>query len=192
MMKSPLFVFALEAEATDKFADLHTLYTGVGKVNATYVLTQHLLTAPVKPSIVINCGTVGSRAFAPGSLLQCHDFVQRDMDVTALGFAPFQTPFSSDPAVINGGAVAWPELPMATCGTGDHFVTRWPDDAPYQLVDMEGFALALVCARLNVPFMSLKYVSDNADDSAHVDWGAALNRAASAMRTAVDQVLGQD
>jgi len=189
MTQNFLFVFALEGEACDQFHDLPVLFTGVGKVNATLALLSHLMTAPVKPELVINCGTVGARDFAPGTLLQCHRFVQRDMDVTALGFPAFQTPFSEVPPIVSGGAKIWPDLPDAVCGTGDHFVTKWPDDAPFQLVDMEAYALACVCAQQGIPFMSLKYVSDNADDTAHVDWGAALKRAAVSMRGAVDRFM---
>ena len=39
-----------------------------------------------------------------------------------------------------------------------------------QLVDMEGYALAKVCRKLDVRLISVKYITDGADDSAHLDW----------------------
>jgi adenosylhomocysteine nucleosidase len=113
------------------------------------------------------------------------------MDVTPLGFAPYQTPFSNLPVPLAGGADMLPDLPVAVCGTGDHFVTKWPDGAPYALVDMEAYALAAVAQDAGVPFMALKYISDNADDASHTDWGAALERAARALRAAVDQHIAR-
>ena len=42
------------------------------------------------------------------------------------------------------------------------------------LVDMEGYAIALACAELGVPVHLVKRVSDNADETAH-DWSAAVD-----------------
>lgn len=184
-MTAPLFVFALPTESAHHFDDLPTLYTGVGKVQAALTLTHYLHTTPTRPSLIINCGTVGSRVHAPGTIVQCHDFVQRDMDVTPLGFAPYQTPFLDAPVILKTNGPILPNIPVAVCGTGDHFVTHWPDNAPFDVVDMEGFALATIAAHFDIPFLAVKYISDNADGDAHVDWGAALTRAATALRAAI-------
>ena len=42
------------------------------------------------------------------------------------------------------------------------------------LVDMEGYAIALACTELGVPVHLVKVVSDNADETAH-DWSAAVD-----------------
>jgi len=55
---------------------------------------------------------------------------------------------------------------VGTCGTGDWFVcdsdrAHWVQDTFHPLVcDMEGGAFAQACYRNNVPFMSVKSVSD--------------------------------
>jgi len=41
-------------------------------------------------------------------------------------------------------------------------------------VDMEGYALAKVCRKMGVQLVSLKYITDGADDQAHNDWAANL------------------
>ena len=41
---------------------------------------------------------------------------------------------------------------------------------PCQLVDMEGYALAKVCKKLDVRLISVKYITDDANDTAHLDW----------------------
>jgi adenosylhomocysteine nucleosidase len=192
-MTSILFTFALPSESAHHFDDLTTLYTGVGKVNATLMLSRYFLDLMRQgkdlPSIVVNCGTVGSRDHLPGTVVQSHRFVQRDMDVTPLGFAQFQTPFDDMPVVFETTGFILPHLPDVVCGTGDHFVTNWPNQAPFDIVDMEAYALARACLMYKIPFLAIKYISDAADGDAHVDWGAALDRAAIALRAAVDPIL---
>lgn len=184
-MTKPLIVFALEQESQNLFTDFDVLYTGVGKVNAAYGLMQRILHAGPRPSLVVNLGTAGSRQHKPGSIVNCTRFVQRDMDVTALGFAPYQTPFSDDPVMLEYGQVVQ-NLPQGVCATGDQFDTSGKAEA-FDVVDMEGFALAIVCQRLQLPFLCLKYVSDGADGAADTDWGAALERAAKALAEALQK-----
>ena len=63
----------------------------------------------------------------------------------------------------------FPHLAQGVCGTGDSFETGIPKVA-CQLVDMEGYALAKVCQKLGVRLISVKYISDGANDTAHLDW----------------------
>lgn len=46
-----------------------------------------------------------------------------------------------------------------------------------QLVNMEGYAIALACTEPGVPAHIVKRVSDRADETAH-DWSAAVDRCA--------------
>lgn len=178
----PLIVFAMEQESQDVFRDYDVLHTGIGKVNAAYALTARLA-AKNPPGLVINMGTAGSRRHKGGSIVNCTSFIQRDMDVTALGFARWQTPFSEDPAVIHYGA-ALKGFVQGVCGTGDNFDASEGAGA-FDVVDMEAYALALICLREEVPFLCLKYVSDGADGQAHKDWNAALHHAAEQLKMAL-------
>lgn len=168
--KNPLLVFALEQEAGTYFSSFNVLFTGLGKLNAALSLQQAL--AQSAHDIVINLGTAGSKNFSRGRVVCCEGFLERDMNVEALGFKPYQTPFS-DPSehLLKGLLVRG--LPSGVCGTGDSFVSdRYPKD--YQLVDMEAYALALVCHRKKTPFLSLKYISDGADQEAAAEWNTKL------------------
>lgn len=177
-----LVIFALENEAQGQFADYNCLFTGVGKVNAAYMLMNYLSSNPT-PDLIINLGTAGSAVFKAGETIQCDRFIQRDMDVTPLGFEKFQTPFSDFPPLlkVNGPQTS---LPKGICGTGDHFDTAHTGD-DYDLVDMEGYALAHICTKESIPFLSLKYISDGADGSAHEDWEKALDAGSKALRSAM-------
>lgn len=178
----PLLVFALPQESQDVFDGYEILYTGVGKVNAVYTLTRRLLQG--KPGMVINLGTAGSARHKAGSVVNPTSFVQRDMDVTALGFVKFQTPFSKDPVRLTGGQRA-EDFPDGICGSGDNFAAVVAAPVDYDVIDMEAYALALVCQREGVPFLCLKYISDGADESAATDWNAALHHTAEVLLAAL-------
>ena len=94
MKKNILIVSALEVETQGKLDDWDVIYTGVGKINATMTLVDRLTDYNyVKPDLVINYGTAGSRKIKTKTLVDCMKFVQRDMDVTGLGFLRGETPF---------------------------------------------------------------------------------------------------
>ena len=176
MEKNILIVSALEVETQGQLEDWDVIYTGVGKVNATMTLVDRLTDYNyVKPDLVINYGTAGSRKIKKKTLVDCTKFVQRDMDVTGLGFLRGETPFEQDPPVIiQPQHIDFNPIGRnATCGTGDCFVE---DKSQYygEVVDMEAYALAKVCYLYGVPFISFKYITDGADEQAHEDWEANL------------------
>ena len=172
-----LIVCALEMETQGQLDDWkphNILYTGVGKVNATHHLTKRLLADKtmnydVRIRLVINYGTAGSRKYQQGELVDCTKFVQRDMDVTGLGFIKYQTPFEKNmPIQLDCDDVDFnPIGKKALCGSGDSFVQ---EETIGDVVDMESYALAKVCKLYNVPFISFKYITDGADGDAGVDW----------------------
>jgi len=177
-----LIVCALEQETQgqlDNYFDdeRQILYTGVGKVNATLKLTQrlhssHLHYMPKMPELVINYGTAGSRKIKKGQLVDCTKFIQRDMDVTGLGFMKHQTPYESpNEMVVRSTSEFNPIGKNYTCGTGDSFVENIEKgDSNIDVFDMESYALAKVCRYYEVPFISFKYITDNADEHSPKDW----------------------
>ena len=200
-----LIVAAMPEELQGLFeaAQIPVVYTGLGKVNACYFLMRAL--AQLRelgqiPRAVVNFGTAGSSSFKTHSLVEITKFVQRDMDVTALGFARGTTPYDTEPAVIAVEKVL-SQLVSGCCGTGDNFEITHPEtqfaahdeelqpsffgEAPrslllphYDVVDMEAYALAKVCLFEDLRFVAVKYISDGADHSASNDWVANLPRAA--------------
>jgi len=168
-----LVAMALRAEGAGRFeaAGIPVLYTGVGKVNAAVALTQALARyreAGRAMPLVANFGTAGSARIAPRTLVACRRFLDRDMDVGALGFAPGVTPFDPLPPMLEFGR-RFPALPEAVCGSGDSFATRAHDDA-CDVVDMEAYALAKACRIADAEFACAKYVSDAADADAAQHW----------------------
>lgn len=176
-----LFVFALEAEAADAFSHVDAVFTGIGKVNAAIALTKALQRR--RPKLIVNLGSAGSPRYGKGQLVCCTRFVQRDMDVTPLGFARYETPFADIPVVLEQG-LSMPGLPLGICGTGDNFETQH-GEAPYDVVDMEAYVLALIAREEGISFLCLKYVSDDAGSDAADDWSVQVHLAAAAFAKAL-------
>ncbi len=176
-----LIVCALEQEVNGELDDYlpdprQIIYTGVGKVNATGQLTErlhssHLHYLPLMPKLVINYGTAGSRDLPIGELVDCTIFTQRDMDVRGLGYMKGQTPFENlIPMILDYDHVQFnPIGKKLRCGTGDNFV-QTDKDTYSDVYDMEAYALAKVCFVYDVPFISFKYITDNANEQSPKDW----------------------
>ena len=153
-----LFVAALKEETVGLNYFHHI---GVGKVNATYNLTK--LIQEHKPSEVINYGTAGAIKKGLSGIVEVTKFYQRDMDVRGLlDLKLGETPFDDINEIINLNE-------GYSCGSGDNFVNK-QIEMEIDLVDMEAYALAKVCKLESIKFRCFKYISDNADDSASVDW----------------------
>jgi adenosylhomocysteine nucleosidase len=173
-------VMALRLESAGVFeaAGVPVLYCGVGKVNAAIALTKALSRyahAGEDMPLVVNFGSAGSRCHAAGTLVACHEFVQRDMDVRGLGFALGVTPYDEAPSRLSFDPVF--HLPAAVCGSGDSFATT-EVEADCAVLDMEAYALAKVCRCENAQFACVKYVTDGADTSAADDWQRNVHKAA--------------
>jgi len=179
-----LVVMALPEETAGQLevAGAQVLYTGVGKVNASYALTRELLrrrAAGAAVGRVLNLGTAGSAGWGRGAVVGCDRFIQRDMDASALGFAAGVTPFDPTPAELRWD-VELPFLPAARCATGDSFVTQATVE-PFDVLDMEAFALARVCHAEGLRFACAKYVTDGADAAAAADWSGGVAAGAAAL-----------
>ena len=143
--------------------------------------------------MILNAGVAGCATDLPtGSLVVASEFVQHDVDTTAVG----------DPIglVSTVNQVAFPTWQPGRCvellkalgtpavtgrvATGDWFAvkgnrSRWIADTFHPtLVEMEGGAIAQVCLRNGVKFAALKSVSDHlfSDNQAeeYFDFGHAL------------------
>ena len=176
---------------------------GIGKVQAA-ALTQALLDRGA--AAVLFTGVAGGvdPTLRVGDLVVATDALQHDVDVTALGYALGQVPGHEAvrwPADARLGAlvaeaarrVAAAEGVRAVLGTvasGDRFVAHPEDVARLRATfgaacaEMEGAAMAQVCAAWGVPWAIVRSVSDTADHDAHVDF-RAFTRVAAARAVAV-------
>ncbi|OIN59319.1 5'-methylthioadenosine/S-adenosylhomocysteine nucleosidase family protein [Arsenicibacter rosenii] len=175
-LEETLFVFALESEAGTSFDNRHTLFTGIGKVNAAVKLTRAIYRS--RPKLIVNLGSAGSNVYKKGEVVCCTAFVQRDMDVRGLGYALYETPLSGIPMVLSYG-LTLDGLPKGVCGSGDSFDMSHAETI-YNVVDMEAYPLALIAMQEQIPFLCLKYITDGANDAAAEDWNMLVHRASEA------------
>lgn len=167
-MSGILVLTALKSELTSSRAPdgVKVIYTGVGKINTAMTTTAALLAD--RPRLVVNYGTAGKIAEDLNGLLEVARVVQRDM--MAMPLAPRGvTPLCDDATVLTSG------FGTVVCGTGDSFVTAadpWLIENMVDLVDMELFAIARVCAQFDVPWRAFKFITDDANDFAHEHWTA--------------------
>ena len=79
-------------------------------------------------------------------------------------------------------------LPVRGLATGDMFVSdtalRTELAKKSQLCDMEGYSIAAVCQRFDVPCTLLKQVSDSANEESKGTWANVLDRGARQLASA--------
>ena len=153
-----IFVAALEEEV--RGLEYFKLL-GVGKINASYRTMQ--IIQDFQPKEIINFGTAGSINKELKGIIECTSFFQRDMDCRGLlDFKLGETPFDDIKEILISSK-------GYSCGTGDNFVNK-QIEVQVDVVDMEAYAIAKVCLLNNVKFRCFKFISDNADSSANLDW----------------------
>ena len=174
-----LIVCALEIETQGEMDDYNVLYTGVGKVNATFGLSNYLSMSDEEtlPKLIVNFGTAGSRDLKIGDLIDCKKFLQRDMNCVPLGFQHGQTPYEDDVPImlefpnvefnpVNKHFRGWGFI----CGSGDNFVTNMNKEIDsVEVFDMEAYSLAKVCHFYETEFISFKYITDNVNGKSPED-----------------------
>ncbi len=164
---------------------------GVGKVNAA--LCAQTVVSEFGATHVVNTGAAGGLAegLRVFDMIASTDAVQHDFDTTAFGYALGQIPgndspfFMADPLLRACALRAFAAIPdgerkgtmlEGRVATGDVFVaddeTRNRIRAAFSpaCVEMEGGAVAQVCALNGVPFLILRSVSDLAGHEATVSY----------------------
>jgi len=175
----------MELEGAFENQGFEVNYLGLGKINAASSITT--LIHQCSPTHIINVGTAGSSKFPAGTIVECSGTVQRDMDVSPLGFAVGQTPFDEIDGLIDLETFIT-DAQHGICGTGDSFETS-EGKVAYDLVDMEGYAIAKVCKKFGVGCTLLKFISDGSDHTAHADWSENLKHAGPALLIACQKLF---
>ena len=180
-----LILSALEEETNNEvFLDknnktIKTIYTGVGKINATIATLKAI---PLFPELktIINFGTAGSNTIPIGKLIGCTKFIQRDMDARSLGQKLGKTPYDKTPKILNFKSNILNDENII-CGTGDSFCSN----IEYDLVDMEAYAIAKICWIHGISFVSYKYISDGGDAN---EWKINISNGVNKFKKIISQV----
>lgn len=159
-MKTIILV-ALPEELDAKRVNAPVVYTGVGLTNATLMAYDAIVN--YSPELIINYGSAGALKNHTG-LLSIAAVCQRDANCEPLRERGFM--LGENILYYQSGNSG------VRCGSGNNFVTdpdQWTKDH-CDIVDMELWGIAKVCDKLNMPWISMKYISDNADENSSNTW----------------------
>ncbi len=163
--------------------------SGVGEIRAA--LTAQMLVDIFEVEAILNFGFVGSldNRFEVGDMVIVgatvhYQFDTTEIDDVAVGqYDGKESPYLHLDSVLIakvqnalGGM-----LPVVVDASGDKFVAS-KEEKDYlrsfgaHVCDMECAALAIATERNNIPLLSIKVISDKADESANVSFGEVLKR----------------
>ena len=172
---------------------------GIGKVNAA--MGAAIALDCDKFDGVINTGWSGavSEVFK-GDIIVSDSCVECDFDLTPIGRLPGQKPgqeeyiYKCDNPLYKA-ACSVEGFKHGNLGTGDFFLTDKALGEKYKNLfninafDMESGALGAVCYLLGVPFVSIRKISDNADDVSVSEYSDSLASDVTAFSDIILKVL---
>lgn len=169
---------------------------GYGKVNAAIATQKGIDKYPIER--VINYGFVGSMT----EKLKIGDYVvpqktfQHDFDLTPLGAKPYHVLEQKESVfTINEEMtkkLLAKEKNIKTCEyclTGDKFMTEKLQGFDDAICDMEAYSVARVAWAYNLPFFSLKLVSDSVCKEGQNDFFASIDKWSSEMQEYIGKLI---
>lgn len=185
-----LFVMAADLEYGPALrARIRPLMTGVGPVEGGVALASALAGMAERPRLVVSLGSAGSRVLDQARVYQVTSVAYRDMDASAIGFAPGVTPFLDLPARIDLPHLI-PGLPGASLSTGANIVSGAAYDAIAEdMVDMETYAHLRAAQGFGLPLIGLRGISDGVAELGQLaDWTQYLHLIDARLVEAVDAI----
>lgn len=153
---------------------------GIGKVNAAAAAAY--LIGTEKASMILNAGLSGAvSGLKREDMIAGESYIECDFDLTAIGYAPGEkcdgqkSLLKADEKLL-AYALESKGITKAPCGTGDIFLSDkvkkefFRETFSIQSFDMETGAIASVCDKAGIPMLSLRKISDDADDTSVEDY----------------------
>lgn len=175
--------------------DVVAVQCGIGKVNAALCTQTMILT--YQPELIVNSGVGGSlvKALTFGDIAIAKNLVQHDVDTSPLGdpvglvSTINKIYFECDERAVRLIDEIVADMDgvsgmIGTIASGDQFIASsarkdWITEHFNAIsCEMEGGAIAQVCAVAGVKCAVIRAISDNADDESHMDYGQFVKMAA--------------
>ena len=169
--------------------EIFLVRSGVGEIRAA--MTFQLLVDRFDVDVVLNFGFVGSldNRFDIGDIVLAEKIVHYQFDTSAIDNVPVgqydgndSIYFTADKALIEKVQNELPyKLPEVIVASGDKFVAS-NEDKEYlrtlgaQICEMECAGLIIASQRNNVPLLSMKVISDKADESADISFAEVVRK----------------
>ena len=181
--------------------DLVAVKCGIGKVNAASA-TAYLI-GEDKADYILNAGLSGAVSrLKREDMVAGTKYIECDFDLTAIGYAPGVKAdgqrylYEADPTLLSY-ALQSEGIIAAPTGTGDIFLADkvkkdfYKDTFGIEAFDMETAAIAAVCDKAEIPMLSLRKISDDADDSSVEDYREMNNRKESCLTELLVNILSR-
>lgn len=172
---------------------------GIGKVNAASA-TAYLI-GEDKADYILNAGLSGAVSrLKREDMIAATSHIECDFDLTAIGYGPGVKAdgqrylYSADETLLSL-ALQSEGIIAAPTGTGDIFLTDkekkdfYKNTFGIEAFDMETAAIASVCDKAEIPMLSLRKISDDADDSSVEDYREMNNRKESCLTELLVNIL---
>lgn len=175
-----------------KNANIICINCGIGKVNAA-TAAAHL--ADNGCTYILNYGLSGGiSGVRRGEIVLPDKFLEHDFDLTGIGYKPCEKPsqkyiYDADKTLLQKAKSVLGGCGAGTAVCGDRFICSAADrdflrdNFAATTCDMETAAIASVCDMAEIPYLSLRRVSDDAGDDAYANY--------SDMNTGEGQTLSQ-
>lgn len=176
-----------------KLPSVYIYEIGVGKVNTLVnlsLLHQHIQALDIQP-IFLNVGTVGSIKHPIEHILYPENYAQGDTYIEP--FFLENTGFFSGKGLLKSVEKENFDYSSAIL-TSDKFINIHMDfykkvqHLQVEAFDMESYAIAHFCYKHQIPFYSIKIVSDNCDGTIK-DWENILHKISKKLGTIVEEFL---
>jgi adenosylhomocysteine nucleosidase len=158
---------------------VYAVHCGIGKVNSA---------AAAMYMYSLGCDTIFSFGYSgglsrvkKGEVVINDSFIEHDFDLTCLGYKLCEKPgqtyiYNADAKLVELVSSICPEAKIGLAVSGDCFVSN--DELRDSLktnfnaisCDMETAAIASVCDMAEIPYLSLRRVSDDAGDDAYANY----------------------
>lgn len=174
---------------------------GIGKSNAASATA--FLIGENKVDYILNAGLSGAvQKLRREDMVAVETYVECDFDLTAIGYglgvkADGQKYIYNADEKLMSYALMSEGIIKAKAGTGDIFLTDkarkdlYKDTFGIDCFDMETAAIASVCDKCGVPMLSLRKISDDADDCSVEDYREMNERQESCLTELLVNILAR-
>jgi len=174
------------------------IVSGAGKINATIAAMKLIFFEKVHAILCLgSCGSVDNTSI--GSIVYPSEYVQSDMDLSALGLSYGMNLEDEKDYIytlrIEDITAQMEEITYihSRIATADKIIKDKKDSIfiykyfNADFVDMESYAIAKVCFNYNIPFSTIRAVTDNENNQG--DWLTNLELAMNNLNKVIEQIL---
>ena len=155
--------------------EIYARESGIGKVNAALAALELYFNFHV--DAIMSAGLSGAiSGLRKGDVVAGDSYVECDFDLRAFGYPLGKKPagqyiYAADETLLKS-AMHIEGMQTGRLGTGDFFLTdtdkknEYKNEFKINAFDMESAAIAAACDKYKLPFLSVRKISDDADDEA--------------------------